>query len=157
MTRIGITGHQSIPAQAVAHVQQGIRAALADVPAPLEGYSSLADGADQIFASILLELGGRLHAIIPAKDYEATFDGRSLAHYRKLLNAATDIKQLPFDEAGEPAYDAAGRAVVDESEVLIAVWDGKPARGRGGTADAVRYARDMNVPVHVVWPSDTTR
>lgn len=157
MTRIGITGHQTIPAQALPRVRRGIRAALVEKSAPLEGYSSLADGADQLFASILLELGGRLHAIIPANNYESTFDGPALARYRKLLDAATDVKQLSFDEPDEAAFDAAGRSVVDHSDVLIAVWDGKAARGRGGTADAVNYARAREVPVHIVWPAGMTR
>lgn len=157
MTRIGITGHQGIPAQALPDVRQGICAALADLPAPLEGYSSLADGADQLFASIVLKLGGRLHAVIPSGNYESTFDGPALAQYRRLLNAATDIEQLSFDEPNEAAYDAAGRTVVDHSDVLLAVWDGKPSRGRGGTADAVNYARAAQVPVHVVWPAGVSR
>jgi hypothetical protein len=157
MTRIGITGHQSIPAQALPYIQQGIHAALANVSAPLDGYSSLAEGADQLFANIILSLGGRLHAVIPAENYGSTFEGRSLAQYRELLDAAVDIKVLPFDEPSEDAYAAAGLNVVDNSDVLLAVWDGRPARGRGGTADAVDYARAMHVPVHVIWPADTTR
>jgi hypothetical protein len=33
----------------------------------------------------------------------------------------------------EAAYEAAGRYVVDHCDLLIAVWDRKPAQGRGGT------------------------
>lgn len=157
MTRIGITGHQNIPTQALPHVRGGIRSALGNLPAPLEGYSSLADGADQLFASIVLKLGGRLHVIIPSENYESTFNGPALAQYRRLLNAATNIEQLSFDEPNETAYDTAGRTVIDQIDVLLAVWDGKPARGRGGTADAVNYARAVQVPVHVVWPAGVTR
>ncbi|MFG2222777.1 hypothetical protein [Streptomyces sp. NPDC048644] len=40
---------------------------------------------------------------------------------------------------------------------LIAVWDGQPARGYGGTADVVAYARSTGVPVEVVWPDGATR
>ena len=32
-------------------------------------------------------------------------------------------------------------------EVLIAIWDGQPARGPGGTAEVVALARDRNLPV----------
>jgi len=35
----------------------------------------------------------------------------------------------------EDAYMAAGRRVVDLSDVMIAVWNAKPAKGKGGTAD----------------------
>jgi hypothetical protein len=39
-----------------------------------------------------------------------------------------------------------GKVVVDRAEVLIAVWDGLPARGLGGTADVVAYAGSAGCP-----------
>jgi len=39
----------------------------------------------------------------------------------------------------------------------VAVWDGKPARGVGGTADIVSYARQKGVPVAVLWPDGAAR
>jgi len=39
--------------------------------------------------------------------------------------------------------------VVDLADLLIAVWDGKPARGPGGTADVVAYAASAGKPY--VW------
>jgi hypothetical protein len=50
-----------------------------------------------------------------------------------------------------------GRAVVDRSSVLIAVWDGQPSRGLGGTADVVTYARQRGVPITVIWPKGASR
>jgi hypothetical protein len=46
---------------------------------------------------------------------------------------------------------------VDRSSVLVAVWDGQPARGLGGTADVVAYARQRGVPMEVIWPRGATR
>jgi hypothetical protein len=40
---------------------------------------------------------------------------------------------------------------------LLAVWDGRPARGVGGTADIVEYARLSRVPVDIIWPSGASR
>lgn len=40
---------------------------------------------------------------------------------------------------------------------LIAVWDGRPARGYGGTADLVAYARGLGVPVQVLWLAGAVR
>lgn len=45
-------------------------------------------------------------------------------------------------------------ALVDE---LLAVWDGQPARGFGGTADVVRYAQRHGTPVRRLWPKNATR
>ncbi|GGS06128.1 MULTISPECIES: hypothetical protein [Streptomyces] len=40
---------------------------------------------------------------------------------------------------------------------LIALWDGKPARGYGSTADVVAYAERTGVPVRVLWPEGANR
>ena len=37
------------------------------------------------------------------------------------------------------------------------VWDGKPARSYGGTADVVAYARERSTPVRVIWPDGAQR
>jgi hypothetical protein len=47
----------------------------------------------------------------------------------------------------EDAYLAGGLALVDDVDVLVALWDGEPSRGRGGTAEVVQYARDTGTPV----------
>ena len=43
------------------------------------------------------------------------------------------------------------------ADELWAVWDGKPARGYGGTADVVACARENGVPVRVIWPAGARR
>ena len=70
MTRIGITGHSNLSADSVPLVHQ----ALVEVLAPhksgdLVGVSCLARGADQIFAEVVLEAGGRLEVVLPSVDY----------------------------------------------------------------------------------------
>ena len=52
---------------------------------------------------------------------------------------------------------AASKLMVDEADELYAVWDGKPARGYGGTADVVACARDKHLPVRVIWPPGAHR
>ena len=47
--------------------------------------------------------------------------------------------------------------MLDQAERTFAVWDGKPARGYGGTADVVAEARDRGTPVTVIWPEGATR
>ena len=42
--------------------------------------------------------------------------------------------------------------MVDHSELLIAVWDGKPAAGLGGTGDVVSYARQSGKHVYQIDP-----
>ena len=68
---------------------------------------------------------------------------------------------LAADLDGDPGqhkgYIAWGHTGVDRSSVLVAVWDGQPARGLGGTADVVAYARQRGVPMEVIWPQGATR
>jgi hypothetical protein len=52
-------------------------------------------------------------------------------------------------EARDDAFLACGARTVDECDVLVAVWDGKDAGGRGGTGDIVAYARSQEKPI--VW------
>ena len=47
--------------------------------------------------------------------------------------------------------------MLDLAEKLIAVWDGQPARGYGGTADVVSAAKEKNIPVTIVWPPGAAR
>jgi hypothetical protein len=46
-------------------------------------------------------------------------------------------------------YATIGQMLVRRADLLIALWDGKPPRGRGGTADVVTEARRSGVPV--IW------
>ncbi len=156
MTRIGVTGHQNLPYDAVDFVTQGIRGLL-ERHDRIDGYSSLAAGADQLFATEVLTAGGRLHVVVPSADYDTTLAGEDLVLYHRLLGVRFRNDSAAFCGAGEDAYEAAGRWIATESELLIAVWDGQPARGRGGTADTVAYARTLDREVVVIWPDGVTR
>lgn len=157
MTVIGVTGHQVVPAIAVTTFHTALRSELARRPPPIVGLSSLAAGADQIFADEILAAGGRLHVVIPAANYATTLQDEDLTAYRRLLAAAEETTRLDFLEAGEPAYLAAGQWIVEHCDVLITLWDGEPARGSGGTADIVAHARQLGVPVQIIWPEGVRR
>jgi hypothetical protein len=157
MTTIGVTGHQHLPEAARIHVEQAITKLLCDQQGPVIGLSSLADGADQIFADVLLRGGGTLHAVIPCWGYASTFDVAGRENYLRLLNAARSVTTLAYAKPSEQAYDAAGQYIVEHCDVLVAVWDGQPAVGRGGTADAVAHARRLGRDVAVTWPDGVLR
>ena len=95
-----------------------------------------------MFAQIVLELGGSLVVIVPFSDYENKFETESAQQdYRSLLNRAAVVEVLERQATDEEGYYAAGKRVVDLSELLVLVWNGKPAAGLGGTADIAEYAR----------------
>ena len=154
---VGITGHQDIPYDALEAVEEGIAQELARFIGPI-GLSSLAAGADQIFAKNILRIGGRLHVILPCKGYEGTFsDKEALSCFRELLTRAERVEELEYDHPSEEAFLDAGRRIVDLADVLVAVWDGREARGKGGTADIVRYARAKRIKIAVIWPPSASR
>ncbi|MEU7602864.1 hypothetical protein AB0B78_18000 [Streptomyces sp. NPDC040724] len=158
MKRIGVTGHRSIPDAVLGHVENGLRAVLGGHDGPLEAFSSLAEGADQLFAAIALECGAGLTVVIPSGDYEDGFEGaEALARYRRLKRRATQEIRMDFARSTDEAYYAAGTYIADSCDRLVAVWDGQPARGHGGTGEIVAYARALGKPVTVIWREGVSR
>lgn len=158
MKRIGVTGHRSIPPEAHAHVLESMRAAFCGHDGSLEALSSLAVGADQLFADIALAHGAELTVVIPSGDYEEGFaDQAELTRYRALKARAAREVRLDFPHATDEAYYAAGAYIADHCDRLLAVWDGRPARGLGGTGDIVTYARALGRPVTVIWRDGVER
>ena len=155
--RFGVTGHQILPARIVDRAVEHWKRVL-PVGAQLRGVSCLAEGADQLFAAHVLASGGVLEAILPCEDYASslvTEDGR--ARLAELRRAAGSVVTLPYPGPSGQAFLAAGQAVVERCDHLFAVWDGRPARGLGGTADVVAYARERGRPVTVLWVEGVLR
>jgi hypothetical protein len=154
MARIGITGHRNIPEFALPEI---VHRLAIELKAADEALSCLADGADQLFAELALEAHIPLTAVI-ADDYEDHLGSdEAVERYRGLLGACARTVHMPFRDCSTEAYEVAGYWVVENVDHLIAVWDGRPARGRGGTAQIVEYAHHANVPVTVVWPTGVVR
>jgi len=157
--RIGITGHSNLAADCLDLVRQ----ALADALAPyadsgLVGVSCLARGADQLFAEAVLEAGGSLEVVLPSADYRETkVKPEEREQFDRLLVRSAWVRYMSHLSAGRQAYEDANEAVIGSVDRLFAVWDGRPAAGRGGTADAVAAARARGVPVDVIWPEGARR
>jgi len=129
--------------------------------------SPLARGADRLAARVAHDLGYELYAPMPfsQEEYEKDFTGcgegheeeapltaaQDLAEFRELLGHAAAHLALDGGRAPEAAkgqaYEVVGRYVVRHCDLLIAVWDGGPGKGRGGTAEIVHYAASAGVPV----------
>ena len=155
--RIAISGHRGLPGSTAGLVDEAIRGTLAGAGPGVTGISCLADGADQIFARAVTDLGGSLEAIIPAGQYREVLPADSHPEYDRLLAQAAAVRCLPFTRPTSESYMAASRLMIDAADELIAVWDGQPARGYGGTADVVAYARQHGKPVRVIWPPGAQR
>ena len=183
---MGVTGHrlEAIPAAARQGVQRRIGEALEQIeaqalalrareavlfgpePPSFTLVSPLAEGADQMAAEAALARGWKLEAILPfeRETYVADFDDDdSRASFHRLVGSASCTLELPGDPHDPlEAYVMAGRGTVAHCDILMAVWDGLPPRGRGGTGEIVELAIargtaiihlpvDENGPTEILW------
>lgn len=129
-----------------------------EAPPVLRAVSALAEGTDRLFAEQALELGFHLCCVtpFPKAEFERDFapahaaEEDSLGRFRRLFERAATRFELDGrrTDAGE-AYGAGGQVVLNQSDLLIAVWDGE-FQGKGqGTEDIVAEARRRHLPV--VW------
>ena len=171
MLTVGVTGHrkEAIPGEECESLKERIRSALAllvegaaavraqeaafytDDPPRLLFISPLADGSDQMAARIAVELGFDLHVVLPfpAAIYRRELaDDESRAGFDALVARASCVLELP-GEHEEPvdAYVMTGRATIAHCDLLLAIWDGLPPRGRGGTGEVVELAVVNGTPV----------
>ena len=137
-------------------------AAYSAAPPRLQIVSALAEGADRIVAQVALACGFELQVVLPYADglYRREFAGEeSVAEFERLLGQATAVLTLQGAPRSPAAYEAVGRVVARHCDLLVAIWDGQPAAGPGGTADVVRMALDARTPAVRVdsrSPSDAT-
>lgn len=157
MTRIGVSGHRNFNDLAsVTATTAAVLDRLLERAPSATVISSLAEGADRLVAELVLaHPGAALEVILPlpTDDYLADFGlENSAQQFHALLQRAASVvvtEQLP-DDTRPARYERAGRALVDTCDVLVALWDGQPSRGRGSTAELIQYALDRGVLVEVV-------
>jgi hypothetical protein len=156
--RAGITGHQHLADESRWDwVRSALRSVCLELGQPLVGLSSLAVGADQLFATTVLELGGQLEVIVPFPEYPDRFSGdHARDAYDDLLSRASRIETLLPSKSDESGYLAAGQRIASNSDVLLAVWGGRPAKGSGGTADIVEFGRRIGRRVIHINPETAT-
>jgi hypothetical protein len=127
---------------------------------PLRMVSALAEGTDRIAAQAALDLGQVLEVVLPFEpaEYEQDFDSKaSIDDFRQLLGRASAVITLDGHNTGRPhAYEAGGFTMLDNCDLLIAVWDGQPGRGRGGTREMLSEAARRTMPVVVIPPDGSS-
>lgn len=179
--RVGIIGHRpkrlgpeteklrkvldeilSVVQDEVGRIGNGDNSPYQTGPGRLVAISSLAEGADQLFADSALELGFELCCVMPftkqvfAKDFEApsAVSPDALTRFEGLLKEAGErLTVFELDgsrAASDLAYETAGQVVVNQSDILLAVWDGERLKLRGGTEQSYDEARRQGVPVILI-------
>ena len=152
--RIGITGHRRIykPEKVI----EVLTNAIGQWPARLQSgpfivLSSLAEGADQLIAGYILKFFQSKLIVplpLPVDDYLQDFKSQKARDsFLHLFNLAAETYASAQSNHRPECYLEAGRYIVENCDLLIAVWNGLPARGVGGTAEIVSLARARKLPI----------
>ena len=142
-------------------VSPSTRALYSDAPYVLRAVSPLAEGTDRIFADQAIDLGYELLCPMPfaQEEFERDFvppealEPDSRERFRSLLKrgregAGVTTFELDGNRSAAPnAYALGGRVVLNQSDLLIVVWDGQNRAGDGSTVDTAQEAIRFRVPV----------
>jgi len=157
--RVGVTGHRVLPVDPALgeQVRCALRRARGSVPSSaatplcMAVISPLAEGADRLVAREALDDQDAVLIVplpLPVDDYINDFAADdSKRAFKGLLARAREVVLLPKAEAREDAYQNVADYLVEQCDILIALWDGHPARGQGGTAEVVALARERRLPL----------
>ncbi len=150
--RIGVTGHRylrDVPALMSALLSGLARLKERYAESHWVLYSPLAPGSDQLAGQAALACSIPLVVVLPFNEecYLNTFPEDGRAAYHRMVCKATEVIELPAMVEGEPAYEALGRHIAANMDVLIAIWNGEPARGQGGTGEVVENFRMSGKPL----------
>lgn len=113
--------------------------------------SGMALGWDQATARAALRLGIRLTAAVPFDGQDRKWPEPSRAEYHRLMElipAEDKVIVSPGGYSVEAMYERNCWMVI-RAKGLLAMWNGDKT---GGTAHAVRYARELAVPMTNVYP-----
>jgi len=155
---IGFTGHRKLPEEAKsrAAIRKVLLQWVDKVPGIIYGVTSAASGGDLLFAETCIELELPLRVFLPVakEQFREDFDEADWSRAENVFQKALSVEVTGAGEKLTERYYECGIETVQQSRLLIALWDGEPSQGLGGTADMVHFAREQGRPV--IWIHSTT-
>ena len=160
---IGVTGHRFLQKESI--LRKGLMDALHEIQALFPGcsftvISPLAEGADRLVVDIIMQYPGAKLVVplpMPQSEYIKDFDtAESKAAFKQLLEKAHEVILLPSTAFRKEAYEAAGLYILQHCDILVALWDGREARGQGGTGDIINRAVQSGKPVCHIWTGNNS-
>jgi hypothetical protein len=154
---VGFSGHRALenPEGVARTIAAELEALQRDATGEWIAVSSVAEGGDQIFIREARQLGISWHAILPLPRSEFAKDF-SVEHWsvvERVLAQAEHVRVITENGTRDDAYLDCGMETANAADVLLVVWNGEPARGRGGTADVVHYAKSLRKPIIIIDPA----
>ena len=139
-----VTGHRDIPAERIDHIKTSLEYEVDR--AISDGFtcfiSGFADGADLLFAGIVAERIAKNPTLklIAAIPYRRRLDTlQKSGRTKALIDLCAEI-YIAAEEYHPSVYAKRNRYMVERSDRVIAVYDG---REKGGTAGTIRLAHSM--------------
>ena len=120
MVMLAVSGHRGLSDSTSRLVDAALRAELARHDS-IVGISCLADGADQLFAQAVLDVGGNLIVVVPADEYRQDLPESCHDGYDRLFGQATKVVRLPHARSDSQAHMDASAAMLDLADQLVAV------------------------------------
>lgn len=115
---------------------------------PKKIISGMAIGFDTALAIAALEYNVPLIAAIPFIGQESVWPQYAQDRYNDILKQCTKIHVACEGEYASYKYHIRDKWMVDNSEAMLALWNGHP---KGGTASTVRYATNKK-EIFNIWP-----
>jgi hypothetical protein len=125
-------------------------------PPVLRVISPLAEGSDRFVAKAGLDLGFELQCPLPfpREEYEKDFKSED-SSFHEQLGQATAVLEMDGSrnttsspDLENESYEAVGRIVLNQSDVIIAIWDGDEGE-KGGTGQMVTEGERLGIPI--IW------
>lgn len=159
--RIAVTGHRFISSND--QLSSAIRSVLDKITqnysnTEIQLFCALAEGSDQLVAKIALSYQSIKLVVplpLPEDEYLQEFSSdiaRNL--FLELTQRAEKVFTLPEQVDHPTAYEHVGIYLLDHSEVLVAIWNGKYSLKKGGTSEIVKKALQMEKLIYWIYANN---
>jgi hypothetical protein len=155
---IGFTGHRNLPdeSKSRACILKFLQDFKSKTDKTVYGVCSTAAGGDLLFAESCIQIGLPIRILLPApkEQFREDFDEQTWSRAESVMQRAISVEVIGSGETKEERYYECGVETVQQTQMLLALWDGMPSQGLGGTADVFTFAKYQERPV--VWIHSVT-
>ncbi|HEX4998951.1 MAG TPA: hypothetical protein VFY29_12040 [Terriglobia bacterium] len=149
---VGFTGHRHLSDETTsrARILEFLEARKTGAQRLVCGVTSVAAGADLLFAEACMQLGLPLRILLPMprEQFREDFDAPDWDRVERTLRYAMSVEVTGEGSARDVRYYECGVRTVQECNVLVTLWDGEPSRGVGGTEQIVTFAKAQGRAIH---------
>lgn len=115
--------------------------------------TGMAAGGDLAAIYAARYLGWQLDLLLPfdrnefCKEFNSADEIKEFQEFLSDASSITEIDLAGFSSSRESSHEVLGNYLLSKADMLVAVWDGKRSRGKGGTADIINNAKYLKLPI----------